>query len=101
MSDKAAEPIIYIQVAASVGAVSPQSASSDFIEASSENLREVANLVKASWSHMVSDIENMVNPPSEIGVEFGIDVGAEGGIPFITKGSLGANFKVSIVWKKG
>jgi hypothetical protein len=90
---------MFVQVNPQSGPVVPQGASDDFVRATEAKLKQVAYLVKTSWKELVSDLGNMQNPPAEISVEFGVDVGAEGGIPFITKGSITANFKVSIVWK--
>lgn len=99
MSDK--EFQIYIQVAdADGGPIVPQSASDKISKISSDNLKQVAELIKTSWSGLLDDLKSMPQPPSEVGIEFGIDLGAEGGIPFISKGSIGANFKVSVTWKK-
>lgn len=41
--------------------------------------------------------------PKSISFDFGIQLGGEMGVPFVTKGSTKANFKVSITWelKKG
>jgi Trypsin-co-occurring domain 1 len=93
-------PIIYIQVTPQVGAVMAQSATDDFIKASQDKLKEVAHVIGASLQGLVNEISNSPTPPAEIGLEFGVDVGAEGSVPFITKGSIGANFKISVVWRK-
>ena len=37
--------------------------------------------------------------PEEVNVEFGLTLGGEAGVPFVTKGSVGASFKVSATWK--
>jgi hypothetical protein len=93
-------PAIYIQVKTLSGAAVPQSATDDFIKATQGKLKEVAHVIGASLEGLVKEISNTPTPPAEIGLEFGVDVGAEGGIPFITKGSIGANFKISVVWRK-
>ena len=99
MGDDRAVDIV-IQVNPQSGPVVPQGATEDFVRATQNKLKEVSQLVQTSWEDMVSEISNMSNPPAEIGLEFGIDVGAEGSVPFITKGSIGANFKISIIWRK-
>lgn len=91
---------IWVQVRPGVQAVTPQSATEDFVRATENKLKEVSELVRKSWQSMVTDISSLPSPPAEIGLEFGIDVGAEAGVPFITKGSLGANFKVTLTWRK-
>jgi hypothetical protein len=96
--DKSRE--IYIQVRPLAGPVMPQSSASEFITATQGKLKEVAQLIETSLQGLVSEIGKAPNPPSEVGLEFGIDISAEGGIPFITKGSLGANFKISVMWRR-
>jgi hypothetical protein len=91
---------VFIKISQNSGAVRAESTSEDFTKATQEKLREVSELVKTSWGSMVKDISSMPGAPSEIALEFGIDVGAEGSVPFIAKASIGANFKVSITWKK-
>jgi hypothetical protein len=91
---------VIIQVNSESGPVVPQGATEDFIRATQEKLKQVTEVVRTSWEGMVADISKLPTPPEEIGIEFGVDVGAEGGIPFITKGSIGANFKISLVWRK-
>jgi Trypsin-co-occurring domain 1 len=91
---------VVIQVNPQSGAVVPQDETDDFIRATQEKLKEVAQLIKTSLQDLVGEISDLSIPPAEVGLEFGIDVGAEGGVPFITKGSVGANFKISVVWRK-
>ena len=92
-------PKIYIQVAQSDGPVQAESASDDVIEATRETLVNVKNLVRESWSNIVAEIGKGENAHKEVTIEFGVGIGAEGSIPFIAKGSMNANFNVSIVWK--
>lgn len=100
MVDKTKETGILIQVNPQSGAVVAQGATEDFVLATHEKLQSVSQLVKTGWVEMMDDISRMENPPAEFCLEFGIDVGAEAGVPFITKGSMSANFKVSITWHK-
>jgi hypothetical protein len=39
--------------------------------------------------------------PSELGLEFGISLGGELGVPFVTKGTGEATFTVTATWKIG
>jgi hypothetical protein len=39
--------------------------------------------------------------PSEVSVEFGITLGGEAGVPFVTKGKADATFKVTSTWSTG
>ena len=37
--------------------------------------------------------------PEKVTLEFGVQLGGEAGVPFVTKGTAQANVKVSIEWK--
>ena len=41
---------------------------------------------------------NLLSPES-VTLEFGVQLGGEAGVPFITKGTVQANVKVTVVWK--
>ncbi|APX12916.1 CU044_2847 family protein [Tateyamaria omphalii] len=99
MTDEAAGKF-FIQVAPSRGAVSPEANADDFLEATEEKLKEVSELIRRGCANVAEGMFAIANPPEEIGMEFGIDVGGEAGIPFVTKGTMNANFKVSVVWRK-
>jgi hypothetical protein len=100
MTSKDNPPVFYVRVTPGSGAVSPQSATNDFVKVTEEKLKQVAQLIETSLQGLVSEISNISIPPAEIALEFGIDVGAEGSVPFIAKASMGANFKISVVWRK-
>lgn len=36
--------------------------------------------------------------PDKVALEFGLQLGGEAGVPFVTKGTAQANFKVAIEW---
>jgi hypothetical protein len=99
MAENEQETEIYVQINAESGAVVPQGVTEDFVRATEDKMRQVSQLIKNGCKDLVSDISGMARPPAEIKIEFGVDVGTEGGVPFITKGSISANFKVSAIWK--
>lgn len=92
---------IMIQVSQNSGPVQAESHTSDLVEATQQTLVDIRDLIKDSWSSIVAEIGEGVNAPKEVTIEFGVGVGAEGSIPFIAKGSLNANFNVSILWRQG
>jgi hypothetical protein len=57
----------------------------------SEELHQVGILVAEIQQWLFKKL-NEVNPPTGLSLEFGIDAEGEAGIPFVTKGSIGANF---------
>lgn len=89
---------VYVQVDAGLEGMVPESAGSNLINAAEGGLKDVARLVKGSCSQLITELSGIQGGPKELTLEFGINVGAEGSVPFITKGSIGANFKVSLKW---
>lgn len=69
-----------------------------FTELSDDTATQVSGLIEESWSGFVTQIRGIPNPPSGVELEFGIDVGGEAGIPFVTKGTVGAHLKVKLIW---
>jgi hypothetical protein len=98
MSTSKSLPKIFVQVTQARGAVTPEGNTEDFVEATEEKLREVSELIREGCAGVADNLFSIPNPPAEIGMEFGIDVGGEAGIPFVTKGTINANFKVSVNW---
>jgi hypothetical protein len=59
---------------------------SDTISATCKSLqRKIITGLKGSW-------------PSEMSIEFGVTLGGEAGIPFVTNGSVETAFKVTATW---
>jgi hypothetical protein len=93
--------VFYVQVDDQMtGVIIPQSDGSLGIEKiTREDFNRIASVVEKAGSSFVQSIRQMAGRPSECEIEFGISLGAEGGIPFFTKGSVAANFKVTIKWQ--
>ena len=88
-----------IEVAgASGGGLKPEMAPERFINATQETLKGVAEIIEDACAAFVERINTMEAKPKECAIEFGVNAGGEAGIPFVSKGTLGANFKVSIKW---
>ena len=82
-----------------VGGSSPQSVQETFKDLTAEQLQAVGATVGQVQAWLFAKMATAVHKPSSFSIEFGIDVGGEAGIPFVTKGSVRANFKVSMEWK--
>jgi hypothetical protein len=82
------------------GSVTPQTNVEDFIKGSKEHLHNIANIIEMASDSFIEKVQKSKNSPSDISVEFGVNVGGETGVPFVTKGSVGANFKVTVSWKR-
>tara|TARA_R110000851_G_scaffold65309_1_gene148429 strand:- start:1516 stop:1842 length:327 start_codon:yes stop_codon:yes gene_type:complete len=93
------EPKFYIQISQARSAVTPEANTNDFVGATEEKLRQVSELIREGCANVAVNLFSIENPPAEIGMEFGVDVGGEAGIPFVTKGTINANFKVSVTWR--
>ncbi|MEH2339096.1 CU044_2847 family protein [Nostoc sp.] len=59
----------------------------------SSTVRNYSTLILNSVKQGMSD-----SAPSKVTMEFGLQVGGETGVPFVTKGSAQANVKVMIEW---
>jgi len=88
-----------IQVAGQPGGgVTPQMNVQDFIDGSKEQFIRIAEVVEVAGHSLVNRIAKLATKPTECAIEFGISAGGEAGVPFVTKGTVGANFKVTIKW---
>ena len=98
MSDATERPVIYIEVEQTSGAVRPEMSADKFVEGTRETLDHISAVVEESCSAFISRISALETKPTELSIEFGVNAAAEGGVPFVTKGSIGANFKISLTW---
>lgn len=99
MTDRESGVDVYVQVAPVTGPVTPQAGSDAFTIATAKRLEEVGELIRNSCAGMAVGLLEMASAPTEIQMEFGVDVGGEAGVPFVTKGTINANFKVSVTWR--
>lgn len=98
MNANQSSPKFFVQVTQARGAVTPEANTDDFVGATEEKLKQVSELIREGCASVADNLFAIPNPPAEIGMEFGVDVGGEAGIPFVTKGTINANFKVSVTW---
>lgn len=79
----------------------------NILEERTENFKNGLETTIQNYSTIVlNSIQNINNNPSEhitklknIQLEFGVQIGGEMGIPFITKGSVASNVKVTLTWE--
>ena len=90
-----------IEIARNEAGVVPEAVEDRIIEVTDELLEKIKGVIDRCGSAFIETAAGSATAPNEIGVEFGIDARGEAGIPLVTKGSLGANFKITIKWKKG
>jgi hypothetical protein len=76
-----------------------ESARDRLVEATRDKIAQIADVIGGAAESMLENLKKLPEKPTEIAIEFGINVGAEGQVPFVTKGSIGANFKVTLTWK--
>ena len=94
------EPEFFIQVGGTASSgVTPQMSVQDFIAGSKEQFKKIADVVEAAGQAFIQRISTLASKPTECSIEFGINAGGEAGVPFVTKGTVGANFTVTISWK--
>jgi hypothetical protein len=88
-----------IEVAApSGGGLRPEMSPERFLNATQETLKGIAEIIEESCASFVDRLNTMPAKPKECAIEFGVNAGGEAGVPFVAKGTLGANFKVSLKW---
>ncbi len=93
---------IYVQyddeVAAGLQAVS---VTDDIVERTKRYRDSVESIVQEYATLLLSSVEktaSQMKRPTKIGLEFGIQIGGEAGIPLVSKGTTQANIKVSLEW---
>ena len=96
-------PVFLIQVAdvVSGGSVTPEMSVDEFVKGTRETLEKVGKVVAEAVGPVFEQLQGMNVKPSEFGLEFGVNVGGEHGVPWVAKGTIGANFKISLKWNWG
>ena len=84
-----------------IGGVRPEMSTEDFIDATTERLESVGAVVAEAIEPFFNQLAGLKSKPLECAIEFGVNVGGEAGVPFVTKGTVGANFKISLKWNWG
>lgn len=88
-----------IEVApAAGGGLRPEMAPERFLEATQDTLNGIAEIIEESCSSFVKRLDKITAKPKECSIEFGVNAGGEAGVPFVAKGTMGANFKVTLKW---
>ena len=98
MADEPAKPTFMIQIEPISGPIRQEMNTDKFIKATRETLNGVSGVIEESCKAFIERVAGLDSKPSEIGIEFGVDASGEAGIPLVTKGSLSANFKISLKW---
>jgi hypothetical protein len=65
---------------------------------STQTFEEATSSVTPAARSLIARLQQLENPPQEIGLEFGIQLTAETGA-FIASVAAEANFKVSLTWR--
>lgn len=99
MPDNEIKPAFYIQTGNITGAITPESVVDKAIEGSREQFEKIANLIEEASTGLINKLKDSAYKPSECSLEFGVEFKVAGGIPWVTKGELGAAFKVSVKWE--
>jgi hypothetical protein len=89
----------YIQVSASAGGVELEPVETEAIKGSSKHFEEIAKVAEVAGQSFISRMSTMANKPASCSIQFGVNVRGEAGIPLVTKGTVGANFSVTIEWQ--
>jgi hypothetical protein len=91
--------IIYVQLDRNVsGQVKPQADAARFARLTRAQLEQIADAARETGRALLARLRDVDTVPSKVKLEFGLSAGGEAGIPFVTKGTLEAQFKVSLEW---
>lgn len=98
---KTKETIFYVQVGNEFNdGVRPEGKTEDFIrEITQEHFQKMGDLIEKASNAFSQKISAMARKPKEFTIEFGLNAGGEVGIPCVTKGTVGADFKVILKWE--
>lgn len=62
-----------------------------------QNFANVQNTIKAFAEYSLNSFKQISNADvDKVTLEFGINIGGEAGIPYVTKGSVGSNLKITV-----
>ncbi len=89
-----------IEVATIPSGVIPQNATDKVMQASRQEIERIGDVAQQVAESIIVKMKQMLTPPSEFQLEFGVNASGEAGLPLVTKGTLAANFKVTLTWKK-
>ena len=99
MNEKSTEPLFYIQVSDTYdGVVEPQSAEIDFVTVTPDKLERMGRTVRMAAEKILDSLKQSSVKPQAVALELGLNLSGEAGVPFVTKGSIKSNFKISITW---
>ena len=91
----------FIQVAPEPGgALSPQSAADGVVVATPERLQGISQAIRDTSEALTATLEKLVRRPDELEIEFGVSIGGEAGVPFVSTGKVDANFTVTVRWSR-
>jgi hypothetical protein len=69
-------------------------------ERTDKTFEEATATVTPAAASLIAQLRSISNPPTEIGIEFGVQLSAQTGA-FIASAAAAANFKVSMTWRAG
>ena len=69
------------------------------VEKANQSFESALDKVKPTANAVISKLRDLVDPPDEISVEFGLKLGAETGA-ILASAAIEANYKVTLTWQK-
>lgn len=72
----------------------------DTLERTNRFKEAIVNTVQGYTMTVLDAVKAGVSahPPDKVSLEFGLEIGGETGVPFVTKGSAQANINVTVEW---
>ena len=100
ITKKTKVPAFYLEVRGNaMKGVRPEGKVKDFINGSKEHFYRIADVIELASESLVDKLSKINKKPKECTIEFGISAEGETGIPLVTKGTIGADFKVTLKWE--
>jgi hypothetical protein len=97
-----ATPGVLVQVRQPAGGTAtPQSFAQTLRKLDAKDFDALTALAREIEGTIFGALKTGDHIPTKLALEFGLDVGGEAGVPFVTKGTIGANFKISLEWTLG
>jgi hypothetical protein len=91
----------FIQVSPDLGGdLSPQASAEGVVVATPERLQSISAAIRQTSESLITSLDALAHRPDELEIEFGVSIGGEAGVPFVSKGKIDANFTVTVRWSR-
>jgi hypothetical protein len=90
--------LIQVEPRAPGEALTPQSADGKLRELTAAQIDAIGRQITTISKAITDRLKKDELTPKEFSIEFGIGIEVEGGVPFVAKGTVETNFKITATW---